>query len=408
MFAPEAPLVIHDGELADLCQLLTSLGLGFSETTSRDADVAAYYEAPLVIACAPFLLERLTDSQDKHPKRVVFLKSEARTVSSILARSGVDWIVRRPVHPTALRLFILHCLYRGRDKRDNQRVCIGREVQVRGGWRRRKALLAEMSSRDCRLVTRHRFKLDQKVQLKLPRAVTSGRALSLRGQVVRIGEANPRSGVRDVCLLFDPLEGRDAELITRMIESHARGPAIFDGDLTGLTGLTADDHSGIATESPPERPEHPQDPRLPNSLACRQLGDADANRRGASRHTFERRVIALGDEAARVLLGRDISRSGMRVDASSSLELGDELKLAIHAPGSKTPLVLRAMVMRDDGEHGQILQFALLSPEAESYLEAMIQPLPELAASGELAVPKPQPESQLVVSEILEHASALD
>lgn len=397
MLGPDAPLVIHDGELADVCQLLTELGLTFSEMAAQGADAAAYYEAPLVITCAPFLFERLEDAEEKHPKRVVFLTGEARTVRSILARSGVDWIVRRPVHPTALRLFLLHCLYRGRDRRGNERVCIGSTVQVRGGWLRRKVLLAEMSSRDCRLVTRHRFKLNQSIQLKLPRAVTGGRPISLTGRVVRIGDANSRSGVRDVCLIFDHLGGPKARLLANLIKSHASGPAMFVGD---FAERPIDPHPVAAISSPAEPMQSPPRAALPTHA---QETQPEANRRAAARHAFERRIIALSDEAARVLLGCDISRTGMRVDASSGLDLGDELQLAIHAPGCATPLVLRATVERDDGERGQILQFIDLSPEAECYLEAMIQPLPEVAAGDRPTAA----ESQLVVSEILEHASAL-
>ena len=101
------PLIVHDGELADVCQLLSELGLGFTETPARVGDVSAYYSAPLVIASPQFLLERFDDPETSHPTRIVVMTSESRTLSTALARSGVTLRVCRPIHPTALRLFIL-------------------------------------------------------------------------------------------------------------------------------------------------------------------------------------------------------------------------------------------------------------------------------------------------------------
>lgn len=400
------PLIIHDGELADICRMLAELGLAFVEAPALVPDVSAYYSAPLVIAGPQFLLDQVEDNEDKHPTRVVILTSEARTLRSILARSGVAWVVRRPVHPTALRLFILHCLYRGYDKRQNERVSIGCDVTVRRRWSRRAVLLAEISQRDCRFVTQHAFKIDQKLTLQLPRKVTHQRPLSLTGRVVRVGSAECREG-RDVCLMFEHLGSRGARVLADVIEMHAAGPAIFAGALPP----TECGETPAPTSSAPALDDH----RALDSTHAQASSDEDVspeNRRATPRHSFGRRVIALGDEAARVLLGRDISLYGMRVDASPSISLGDELQIALHAPGLKTPLVVRAEVQRDDGERGQLLHFVDVSPEAVECLAQILQPLPELSESpgtsetlGALETLDGDGEEplQLIVSEILEH-----
>ena len=95
-------------------------------------------------------------------------------------------------------------------------------------------------------------------------------------------------------------------------------------------------------------------------------------------------MIALGQQATRVLVGRDISARGMRVAPSPVLQLDQELQIAIHVPGNDTPLVLDVRVDRDDGERGMVLSFRDLSPTAAAYLEGVIDDLPGLEATSSL------------------------
>jgi hypothetical protein len=117
-------------------------------------------------------------------------------------------------------------------------------------------------------------------------------------------------------------------------------------------------------------------------------------RREAPRHQLERRVISLSQEATRVLMGRDITVGGMRVDRNPTLQLGADLLLAIHAAGQETPLVVRAKVHRDDRERGMVLRFHELSPEATRYLNHVMDPLPLVEADDD--------ERGCLVTEILE------
>ena len=60
--------------------------------------------------------------------RIAILDGESRTVCALLRRSSFEMIVRRPVHPAALRLLLLHALYRGPEKRRTPRVSVGAPV----------------------------------------------------------------------------------------------------------------------------------------------------------------------------------------------------------------------------------------------------------------------------------------
>ncbi len=135
---PDSPsgeiLLIHDGELADVHELLDRLDVSFREEASQTISVGAYLGAGLVISTPTYLLERLRDGEAGGPERIVVMEGNSRTLRSMLARGSIEWIVCRPVHPIALRLLIVHCIYRGPEKRKTRRVSVGAEVRIQTGW----------------------------------------------------------------------------------------------------------------------------------------------------------------------------------------------------------------------------------------------------------------------------------
>jgi hypothetical protein len=105
-------------------------------------------------------------------------------------------------------------------------------------------------------------------------------------------------------------------------------------------------------------------------------------------------VVPLSDEAARVVLGRDLSRAGMRADASARLVRGDEVLIALHVDHDGPPLVLRARVEADAETDGPWLRFKELSDAEAGRLDSLLAAFPVLAAGD-------GPEHPLVVCEIL-------
>jgi hypothetical protein len=104
----------------------------------------------------------------------------------------------------------------------------------------------------------------------------------------------------------------------------------------------------------------------------------------------------VGDAAPRVLIGRDLSLGGMRVEAGSALEPGQRLKLALHVRAGEIPLVVEAEVVRADAS-GAGLRFASLGDAGRCYLAKMLDALPALVApsqSGE--------EERRVLAEVVE------
>ena len=66
-----------------------------------------------------------------------------------------------------------------------------------------------------------------------------------------------------------------------------------------------------------------------------------------------------------MLLGRDLSMGGMRVEAEPTLCVNDEIRLALQPQGADDPILLEATIVRDDHEGGLALRFDYVDPQSE-------------------------------------------
>jgi hypothetical protein len=169
---------------------------------------------------------------------------------------------------------------------------------------------------------------------------------------------------------------------------------LFSADAgDGAEGLQAPAQGDVLSRF--TNPEIELDPAM--ELEPEPEEEEASERRRDARHSYGKRVIARGSERPRVLLGRDLSLGGMRVDPDPDLPLGTELQVALHARAGVTPLVLVARVVRDDGEGGLFLGFQDVTDGQREYLSGMLGLLPTLDESGQ----------SVVVSEVLsgDHAA---
>lgn len=390
-------LLHHDGELADVRRLLDELGADYVEKLGGSDSAVAEGSWDVVIANPRRALNFRPDAGSSHATRIAILDGASRTVQAHLRRIRVDVLVRRPVHPAALRLLILHALYRGPERRKRRRVSVGAEVRFRSGLFRRSATLTDFSVHGCRLLTRHPVERGRRIRIHLPSQVTGGRSFSVTGSVLRIASAP--AGAADQVLLAvrfkDPSDAM-ARRLYAVLEAHAGGPAMLQGQHAVAadagpraalvpTGADATPRSIAAASRAPAAEPHADD-------ASR------SDRRTAHRHPYARRIVALGEQATRVLLGRDISIGGMRVDTSADLEVGDKLRIALHAGVRAEPLVVEAVVHRDDGDEGLVLRFLEMDAGTSGSLERMIVELPLLDGHA----PDDASRAGLMISEILD------
>jgi hypothetical protein len=292
----------------------------------------------------------------------------------MLRRIGFDFLVRRPCHPYALRLLVTRAIYAGDERRRETRAAIGCEVSYRSGLRRRTATLADLSRRGCRLLSAQPLAIGTRITVQLPPELTGARrGLWLRAKVVRAHESNESPGHPHVLgLLFESLKSSQALALASAVKGRARGPMVLADDAPTIPAKQPKSSAAANPEPlpPPSRepaessrpattPPAPRTAPPPAASAAIPLSGAASpeERRKEPRALYTGEVVHLDGEAQSVLVGRDISPTGMRIEPNPALEPGASLRLAVYASAREQPFMVRARVLRNDGPDGVAIAF---------------------------------------------------
>jgi hypothetical protein len=401
-------LLLDDGELEDIQVLLEELQVPLARI--RGGAIVKGTPAPrdLLIA-TPRRIDAVVPAgaSGNAPTRIVVVHEDSTGLREKLRRSGFDYLVRRPVHPEALRLLLLRSLYRGEEKRGEPRVAAGLDISYRTGLRSRRAILADLSTKGCRLVSRNAIDSGRRIRVNLPEALETGDPIAVVGHVLR-STREERPGVGEVhvaAVLFDKVSEDARQALELLVEDLSRGPATLRRGATRSPAPIGEERG----KPIPFRPgAAPQDARGKADEAGRTLavevslvpeadGAGGKERRVQPRSTYELTVPAFGKRALRVLVGRDLSIGGMRIERLPALEVGDRLHLAVYGSAEEAPFLVWGTVARDDGEAGMGVVFDPLEPELARRLERLVTSLPavESLRDGEVEA------MGTVVSEIL-------
>ncbi len=432
-------LLVDDGELDDVRELLDTLGIDFARL--RGGAVPSRVAPPRDLFLATMRRSKLARAWPHasdgtlRPVRIAFVQEDSVTARATLRRMGFSYLVRRPIHPAALRLLILRALYRGEERRSDARVPIGFDISLRSGMRRREALLVDLSRGGCRLITDRALPAGAKLSLHLPGELLGDGDLSIAGEILRC-ERDPQAladGGFRIAVRFHGLREADREQLERFLgrrdvrlgpalapdvqtlhpsvaapagaapslpPAPSRSPSPPPARSRDESVATADPHEQTASAAaagaaqtaapaatkpadrqqrePREEREASASPRLGAALIGRTARRGPPReRRNRPRAVYGRRVIAEAAAAMhRMLLGRDLAVGGMRVDAHPDLKVGARLRLALYDPAREAPLVVDAVVARDDGARGVGLQFLAVTPDVASRLEQLVATLP--------------------------------
>lgn len=372
-------LLLHEGELDDVRNMLEGLGLAFVERQGTATPEDLCEQWGLIIAGQKQL--GIFKGRDKSQKtrRIAVIESDSRTLRARLQRLGVDYIVARPVHEAAMRLLVLHCVYRGPERRRLSRVSVGARVQVRSGLIKREAILADISLHGCRLICDKPVKPGTKFKLYFPAEMGGGKSFALPTRTLRSARSGDPLGGHAVAGAFFGLKPAQGQRLRKVFESYKNGPA-------RLLEANGDSSSGFSRPRPRAKPAKTEEP---------------LERREAPRQNLEEHVVTVSDEATRVLLCRDISLGGMRVEPNDSLVPGDDLLVAVHVGARSEPMVVNAKVARDDGEKGLILKFYDLSKESEGCLNKMVSKVSNLGSGTDQAS-----NQNVIISKIVERRAS--
>jgi hypothetical protein len=419
MISTSAVLLIDDGELEDVRVLLEGFDTPFVHFRGKEVPEEVEDPRNLLVTTARRAVTLQFSPEQKRPRppvRIAVCNGSSKTQRSILKRAGFDYLVSRPVHPVALRLLLMRAIYRGREKREATRYAFGYEVTFRTGFRRRKAVVAEVSAVGCRLLTPHNVSPGTAVTVQLPRQLVGGKGIDLRARVVRVDAAEPEGGKKgeySVGFKFERLDDDTKSRLRSVLTERYWGPAMLPGEVTPpVAPPTAEpeaarkDLEAAAEPEPPvmkqpeevsapvSAPDEPEPAEVPPAVEEAPPVVRTWERRH-ERASYEKEVIAVGTDATRVLVGRDLSMGGMRVDPHPRLEVGDRIRVAIYASSGEDPFVVEARVLRDDAERGIGLRFDWMDGDAEQRLGQLLGTLPSIEALG---APEAKP---LVLSEIV-------
>src|SRR5690606_35099348 len=224
MAAERFPVVlVDDGELDDVRGLLDELGLAFAHL--RGGAIPKRIEPPrdpfLATLRRAALARRWPQSPDGclRPVRIAFVDEDSPAARTALRKLGFAYLVRRPVHPVALRLLILRALYQGEERRSEVRVPVGVDVTLRTGLRRRDALLADLSRNGCRLVTDRALPAGARLTLHPPAALVGDGDPALGGRILRC-ERDARAladGGYQVAVRFESLRPAARQRLARLL-----------------------------------------------------------------------------------------------------------------------------------------------------------------------------------------------
>jgi hypothetical protein len=394
MGRPVAVLLLDDGELDDVQEILEDLRIAYGRV--RGGAIARNTPAPTrLLIATPRRIDavRTPARNEAHGDgliRIVVVSEDSTTLRAKLREIGFDYLVRRPVHPEALRLLLLHCLYTGDERRREPRVPIGFEISFRTGVLPRRATLADLSSRGCRLLSRFALEPGKRITLQIPQAIEGSEPLTLRGRIIRMSldENLGPDGPYSAGVMFEDVPAETRRELDWLLEERAQGPAMMRSSDPLEAPLPAPEPSKseprVRVDMPvdvrvdPEPKPEPQaePPRKTGKKKEKAAAKGTGERRRSRRGSYSKKVPAFGSRALRVLVARDLSQGGMRVERFAGLEVGDRLHLAIYGAADQEPFLVWATVSRDDGANGMALVFDAVNPSLAEQLEKVVADLP--------------------------------
>ena len=389
---PKQPdiLLVDDGELDDLARQLTAVGLAFERALGpRESGALAPPVGVLITTprrAAAVRRGSPPEAQPGRPIRIVAVDEDTASNRRLLRRTGFHLVVRLPVHESIWRLLADDALYAGSERRDDPRIAVGSSTSVDTDPEAPPVLLMDISNRGCRLLGHEAFEVGQTLSVQVPDREGDEEVLRVPGSVARIGRIDAASGEPShmSAVLFEAGldEAMRRQLGVRLnrwsvgpasLCDGTHGPAVPACESSEIPGLMLDEETDPAI-------------RVETAVGCsREIAKsmAEPDRRARARGQFAVPVMARGRSKRRMLIGRDLSASGMRVEPVAGIHVGERFMFALHGASSGKPIVVTATVARDDGDAGIALRFDELSESRAELLDKLVACLPDLDSLDE-------------------------
>ena len=252
-----AVLILDDGELDDVQRIFEELEVDFGRVQGGAIAPNTPHPKSLLMATprrisAVSAIDEASEGEDP-PVRVVVVDQDSKTLRDQLRQVGFDYLVRRPVHPEALRLLVMHSLYRGEEKRREPRVAVGLEISFQTGEIPRRATLVDLSTGGCRLISSFELEVGKQILVTLPETVGATESITLEGTILRssydkrIGE----EGMYSAAVHFENLPRDVRNELEWIIEDKVGGPPALN-----TTPQPAQDATGVDPSTPHAKPTY--------------------------------------------------------------------------------------------------------------------------------------------------------
>jgi hypothetical protein len=376
-------LLLDDGELHAVARTLDEMEVPYERLSGVSGEIAPPLDLLIATPCRASQVRRGSPlgARSGRPIRIIATDENSPGMRRKLERLGFQILVRPAAHRDVWRLLIERAT--GAEQRDEERHALSSTVSVSTGRAQQVATVVDISNRGCRLRSAQEFRAGTQVRFEIATS-ESGELARLSGRVVRVaGEYLESTGaVHSAAMLFDSdLADHDRTRLTALLNRlslsatapSAAGQTVLPAcSSTSMPGLTLDDE----TDPPLSAAVEVELQIQPD--ATRSWSDAGGERRQHSRGAFAAPIVATGSSRDQVLIGREISTGGMRIEAASGLEEGDRFRLAIYGPADMDPLQVVARVLRSDGMKGRALGFEDVSREVATKLEKLVACLPQV------------------------------
>ena len=376
-------LLLDDGDLARIRRMLADFEVELEHLRGEVLREDLEEPRDVVIATVKRILA-LEGSVDlsELPGKPVWIAVHSQDFLPLrvrLRKLGVHFLVQTSVGSEALRLLLMHSFYRGPEKREEPRLPVGSPVECRdAGGSPFAAELLDLACDGCRLLAKHPLQPETALSVGLPSKLAGGEELTLPGRILRV-ELYRGSDRKLVTVAFDDLAEEALELLSGILEGKVIG--------TVVTRLGDDLSEETAATTMVQRPAPEQDqeaaPEAVPELA--EPEDSPPHPRQNRRIAYTRKVTALLGGGDFAILGRDLSIAGMRSEPLPEFPVGTVLELAIYGSSGAEPVLVQAVVARDDGPLGTVFHFESIAAGEQKRLEAIISRGPEIRwlADGE-------------------------
>ncbi len=370
MTAPSI-LLIDDGELDGVQTLLERLCVDWVRCAEPDTVDDLPRPRDLIISTGPRAMAMPKLVGEGSPVWICLYGPDFLPVREHLTGLGVHYLVSQELDLHTLELFMRQLMHSHEERRRVRRIPVRQEVSIEMGMERRKGFLVELSPDGCLFTCDEAVPSERRVRLRMPvQTLTGHENIDLTGAVLRRCRAIREGGDESVVHVFR-FESLEAESMCALQQTLSGDT--LDADVTPLASEPM--RSGDADDAAEDELEID----LVDEVAA--LPDAPRKeRRGRDRRPYRGTLSAIrwqGESEPSVVLGRDLSLSGMRIATNPTPEPGTEIALALYGGEREEPVLVEAEVVHvDRGECG--LRFTMLGPETRKGLAAFLDGTPRL------------------------------